>query len=164
MLKMRVSEEECNAGVIFEGLTSENWPDEKFAIELICDTIPTENVQLVMFRPQVMKQESEEGQDEEEMEVCTNFRYVRRNNPAYQQKKQEEKKSKEDKTAAETKDTKKKTQAKLPPQIKNRRGTKDKNADEEKKQAEEEEERKRKELEEQKKRELEEEREQYKPK
>mmetsp|Transcript_106871 Transcript_106871/g.147929 ORF Transcript_106871/g.147929 Transcript_106871/m.147929 type:complete len:137 (+) Transcript_106871:139-549(+) len=55
MLKMRVSEEDCNAGVIFEGLNSENWVDEKYAIELICDTLSKENIQLVMFRPQVTK-------------------------------------------------------------------------------------------------------------
>ena len=41
---MRVAEEDCNAGVIFEGLVSENWADEKFGIELICDTLATENI------------------------------------------------------------------------------------------------------------------------
>jgi len=131
MLKMRVSEEECNAGVIFESLNSENWADEKYAIELICDTLPTENIQLVMYKPQVIKQVAKEGEDVDEMEVCTNFRYVRRTNPAYQQKKQEEKKSKDDKAAVDTK-VSKQPKAKLPPQIKNRRSNaKDKNAAEE---------------------------------
>ena len=41
MLRKRLVEEDCNAGVIFDSLTSENWPNEKYAIELICDAVPT---------------------------------------------------------------------------------------------------------------------------
>ena len=41
MLKQRLETEDCNAGVIFDNLESEYWPDLKFALELICDTVPT---------------------------------------------------------------------------------------------------------------------------
>ena len=40
MLRKRLSEDDCNAGAIFDCLTSEYWPDEKTAIELICDATP----------------------------------------------------------------------------------------------------------------------------
>ena len=40
MLKKRLAEDDCNAGAIFDCLTSEYWPDEKTAIELICDAAP----------------------------------------------------------------------------------------------------------------------------
>jgi hypothetical protein len=49
MVALRVQEEDCNAGSIFDCLTSENWPDEKFAISFISDAIPTQHVQVVMF-------------------------------------------------------------------------------------------------------------------
>ena len=32
MLRKRLQEDDCNAGAIFDQLTSEYWPDEKFAI------------------------------------------------------------------------------------------------------------------------------------
>ena len=69
-----------------------------------------------MYKPHVQKFEDSEDQEaaDQEIEVCTNFRYIRRTNPAYQQKKQEEKKAKDDKVAAENKDSKK-TKVKLPP-------------------------------------------------
>ena len=72
MLKDRIKGEECNAGVIFDNLNGDHWPDWKFAIELICDTIPDQNVMLVMFMIQ------KEGEGEDEIEVCSNPRYIRR--------------------------------------------------------------------------------------
>lgn len=41
MLRERVSGEDCGAGVIFDGLESENWSGIPFAIELICEALPT---------------------------------------------------------------------------------------------------------------------------
>jgi polyhydroxyalkanoate synthesis regulator phasin len=49
MVALRVQEEDCNAGSIFDCLTSENWPDEKFAISFISDAIPIQHIQVVMF-------------------------------------------------------------------------------------------------------------------
>ena len=40
MLSKRLQEDDCNAGAIFDCLTSPHWPDEKFAIELICEAAP----------------------------------------------------------------------------------------------------------------------------
>lgn len=44
MLRERVSGEDCGAGVIFDGLESENWSGIPFAIELICEALPTQKV------------------------------------------------------------------------------------------------------------------------
>jgi hypothetical protein len=44
MIQARVSEEDCNAGAIFDNLTSEAWTDEKFAVSLISDAVPKQNV------------------------------------------------------------------------------------------------------------------------
>lgn len=40
MLAKRLSEDDCNAGAIFDNLECQYWPDQKFAIELICDAVP----------------------------------------------------------------------------------------------------------------------------
>lgn len=37
MVRIRLLEEDCNAGAIFDNLKCQYWPDEKFAIELICE-------------------------------------------------------------------------------------------------------------------------------
>lgn len=80
MIQLRVQEEDCNAGVIFDQLTSEYWPDEKFAISLISEALPLQKVQVLMFN---FKQEEFVGADGEksEIEVCTNTRYARRHDP-----------------------------------------------------------------------------------
>lgn len=44
MVKLRLEEEDCNAGAIFDNLTSELWTDEKFAIGFISDAIPQQNI------------------------------------------------------------------------------------------------------------------------
>lgn len=49
MLTKRLEEEDCNAGVIFDNLKSEFWKDEKECIELVCETCPAQNVQMVLF-------------------------------------------------------------------------------------------------------------------
>jgi len=49
MLAKRLQEDDCNAGAIFDSLSSEYWPDEKFGIELICDAVPEQNVEVVVF-------------------------------------------------------------------------------------------------------------------
>jgi len=100
MLSKRLEEEDCNAGAIFDNLTSEYWPGDKFGVELICDAAPRQNVQVVLFNfnkegGHQNAEDGEEGADEEEMEVCTNYRYARRHNPAFQT-------TKEDKPAEQT--------------------------------------------------------------
>lgn len=47
LLVERTSDEDCNAGIIFDNLACENWVDEKFIIETICDALAEENVHLV---------------------------------------------------------------------------------------------------------------------
>ena len=76
MLKERLAQEDCNAGAIFDCLEAEYWPDTKFAVELICDAVPQQNLQLLLLRLQ-REQAGGEG-DEEPPEVCTNYRFARR--------------------------------------------------------------------------------------
>lgn len=40
MLKERLSQEDCNAGAIFDCLESTYWEDSKTAIEMICQAVP----------------------------------------------------------------------------------------------------------------------------
>ena len=77
MIQLRVQEEDCNAGVIFDNLTSENWSDEKFAITMISDAMPLQNVQVLMFN---FKHEQVQDKDDQtiDLEVCTNYRYAQR--------------------------------------------------------------------------------------
>lgn len=44
MVKLRLDEEDCNAGAIFDNLTSDLWVDEKFAISFISDALPNQNI------------------------------------------------------------------------------------------------------------------------
>ena len=44
MLKERLAQEDCNAGAIFDCLESEYWPDAKFAVGLICEAVPQQNL------------------------------------------------------------------------------------------------------------------------
>jgi len=75
MLKERLQVEDCNAGAIFDDLQSENWPNEKFAIELISEANPLNNVQVIMFK----FQKEQIGETEEDtVDVCTNYRYIKR--------------------------------------------------------------------------------------
>ena len=74
MIRERVSGEDCGAGVIFDGLESEHWTGIPFAIELICEALPTQQVQMVVFTFQ-----SEQGVDDnDKLEVCTNYRLASR--------------------------------------------------------------------------------------
>lgn len=41
MIQARVREEDCNAGVVFDNLEAPQWPNLKFALEAICDAIPS---------------------------------------------------------------------------------------------------------------------------
>ena len=100
MLQKRLQEEDCNAGAIFDSLESRYWPNEKFAIELICEAVPVQNVQIVLFNFNKEKFGSQNEEDleaekksnpevegdEETTEVCTNYRYARRHDPAHQTK------------------------------------------------------------------------------
>lgn len=106
MVKLRLQEDDCNAGAIFDNLTSELWPDEKFAISFISEAIPNQNIQVLLFN---FKKEvhpvpgKEEG---DELEVCTNYRYAMRHDPALAQKNTKKEEDKvEDKTSP--RDTKK---------------------------------------------------------
>ena len=74
MLTKRLEEEDCNAGAIYDNLKSEYiehgnggyWEDEKFAIELICETCPEQNVQMVLFNFQTERQGDPLTPEEEE--------------------------------------------------------------------------------------------------
>lgn len=76
MLKERLSQEDCNAGAIFDCLESEYWVDSKFALELITNAVPQQNLQVMLLRFQ--KDLAGAEGDEEAPEVCTNYRFARR--------------------------------------------------------------------------------------
>ena len=107
MLAKRLAEDDCNAGAIFDSLESQYWPDQKFAIELICDAVPEQQVEVVLFTFNKEKMSDESGAAEDAgaaadvdsanlTEVCTNYRYARRNDPAHIPKDEEDKKDKRD--------------------------------------------------------------------
>jgi hypothetical protein len=56
MISKRLEEEDCNAGAIYDNLKSTYWEDEKAAIELICESQPEQNVQMVLFNFQQERQ------------------------------------------------------------------------------------------------------------
>jgi hydrocephalus-inducing protein len=76
MLRERLAQEDCNAGAIFDCLESEYWPDAKFAVELICEAVPEQNLQVILLRFQ--RDQAEADGEEEPAEVCTNYRFARR--------------------------------------------------------------------------------------
>jgi hypothetical protein len=57
-------------------LECEYWPDSKFAIELLLETIPKQNLQVMVMKFQKDLQ-AREG-DEDAPDVCTNYRFARR--------------------------------------------------------------------------------------
>ena len=79
---MRAAEEDCNAGIIFDNLTSEYWENEREIISYISEALPVQNLQVLMFN---FKQEVyEEGTEQEQsLEVCTNMRYAQRHDPSF---------------------------------------------------------------------------------
>jgi hypothetical protein len=95
MLQKRLAEDDCNAGAIFDSLTCQYWPDEKTAIELICDAVPQQKVEVVLFtfnKESLAEDGKAEDGDADTTEVCTNYRYARRHDPAHIPKDEEEKK------------------------------------------------------------------------
>ena len=74
MVRERMSQEDCNAGVIFDCLESEYWADAKFAIKLISDALPQQNLQVLLMK---FQKDFAEG-EEEGVDVCTNYRFARR--------------------------------------------------------------------------------------
>ena len=76
MLKERLAQEDCNAGAIFDCLRSEFWKDDKKAIEIICEAVPAQSLQLMLLKFQ-RTPEATEGEEEPD-QVCTNYRYARR--------------------------------------------------------------------------------------
>lgn len=65
MINSRLLEEDCNAGAIFDSLESPNWPSLKFALECLCEALPTQNLQVLLFnfaREQVDGQEASSGE------------------------------------------------------------------------------------------------------
>jgi hypothetical protein len=178
MLTKRLEEEDCNAGVIYDNLKGEFWADERAAIDLICETCPQQNIQMVLFNHHTEALESGEDQEDpaaekgEQVDVCVNYRYARRHDPNFVK----------DRMAVEAAERERAAAAAVAPKAKGKGGktaapkkgargargdAKKDPAQElaEKKAAEEaEEERKRKELELERKQELLKAREQYKPK
>lgn len=59
MLKLRLKEEDCNVGAIFDNLKHEYWADEKFTIDLIAEAVEEQMLQLVLF---TFKKESLESE------------------------------------------------------------------------------------------------------
>lgn len=90
MIELRVEQEDCNAGAIFDSLTSEHWTDEKFAISCISEALPRQNVQVLLFN---FHKETQMAKDNTpiELDVCTNYRYSRRHDASLTSKKEEEK-------------------------------------------------------------------------
>jgi len=92
MLKERLSQEDCNAGAIFDCLDGEYWPDVKEpfpattstlgqkrlrgVLKLITDAVPRQNLQVLLLRFQKDLANAED--DGEPAEVCTNYRFARR--------------------------------------------------------------------------------------
>ena len=85
MVKLRLDEEDCNAGAIFDNLTSDLWTDEKFAIGFISDAIPNQNIQVLVFNFNKEVHPVPGKEEGEEIEVCTNYRYAMRHDPALAQ-------------------------------------------------------------------------------
>lgn len=104
MVKLRLDEEDCNAGAIFDNLTSDLWTDEKFAIGFISDAIPNQNIQVLVFNFNKEVHPVPGKEEGEEIEVCTNYRYAMRHDPALAQINRQQKKE-EEKVAAEEKAT-----------------------------------------------------------
>ena len=70
MLQKRLTEDDCNAGAIFDCLSSEYWQDEKTAIELICDAVPLQNVEVVLFnfnRESIQEDAAPDGAEQEDV-------------------------------------------------------------------------------------------------
>lgn len=112
MLSKRLQEDDCNAGAIFDNLTCQYWPDQKFAIELICDAVPKQNVEVVVFNfnKEPMVEADESGDAEATTEVCTNYRYARRHDPIHIPKVEDQKK--DDQVATDSPAVKRPTKAK----------------------------------------------------
>ena len=103
MLRKRLTEDDCNAGAIFDNLASQYWQDDKVAIELICEAVPEQNVEVVLFNFNKEQPVVEEGEDAAEAnEVCTNYRYSRRHDKAHIPKEEDQNKDAES-VAAQTK-------------------------------------------------------------
>ena len=81
MVKLRLEEDDCNAGAIFDNLTSELWPDEKFAVGFISDAIPNQSIQVLIFNFNKEVYPVAGKEDGDEIEVCTNYRYATRHDP-----------------------------------------------------------------------------------
>jgi hydrocephalus-inducing protein len=122
MLQKRLAEDDCNAGAIFDCLASEYWPDEKTAIELVCDAVPLQKVEVVLFnfnRESLQDDAAPDGAEQEDAaggeqaEVCTNYRYARRHDPAHIPKVAEE--EKKEPVAADAADPKKRGAKAAPP-------------------------------------------------
>lgn len=100
MLAKRLAEDDCNAGAIFDCLESQYWSDQKFAISLICDAVPEQQVEVVLFNFNTENMSNDDNAAEDASadvtEVCTNYRYSRRHDPAHIPKDEEEKKDKRD--------------------------------------------------------------------
>ena len=65
MIQQRVKEEDCNAGVVFDNLEGAQWPNLKLALEAICDALPTQNVQMLLFQFAKEPVEADPADDQE---------------------------------------------------------------------------------------------------
>lgn len=77
MIKKRLDEEDCNAGAIFDNLVSEHFPENNKTVELICQASGVQNIQVTIFKPN-MERPTSASENEDGIEVCTNYRYMSR--------------------------------------------------------------------------------------
>jgi len=106
MLKERLAQEDCNAGAIFDCLESPLWPDAKFALELVAQAAPQQNLQVLLLRFQMEASETDK-EDGPREEVCTNYRYARRKEQPKGQGRKEDRQPEADATEAKNKKVKK---------------------------------------------------------
>ena len=90
MIELRVEQDDCNAGVIFDNLSNEHWTDEKFAIKCISEALSSQNMQVLLFNFNKEIQMNKDNQPVE-LDVCTNYRYSRRHDAHLSKKKEEDK-------------------------------------------------------------------------
>jgi hypothetical protein len=68
ILSDRLSQDDCGAGVIFEHLKSDMLGNEKEAIQHITESVPIQNLQVLLLKIKKEEEAAEEGEAEEKKE------------------------------------------------------------------------------------------------
>jgi adenylate kinase family enzyme len=77
LLQNRLTHPDCNCGAIFDNLVSPHYPSINYALELICEALETQNLQVIMLHL---------SKDEDGNEFCVNYRYMKRKRMAEEAK------------------------------------------------------------------------------